>query len=70
MTRDEAIKVLEIERKCATRGCDRECAKCDLALDRKTILGAYDFILKILTPALKNEDYSLDNYNLFDGDRM
>ena len=69
MTRDEAIKVLEIERECVSRDCDRECAKCDLVMDRKTVLGAYDFILKILTPALKNEDYNLDHYNLFDGDR-
>lgn len=69
MTRDEAIKVLEIERECVSRDCDKECAKCDLVMDRKTILGAYDLILKILTPAIKNENDDPKYYNLFDGDR-
>ena len=70
MTRDEAIKILEIERECVSRDCNKGCAWCDLGIDRKTILGAYDLILKILTPALKNEDYDPKYYNLFDGDRI
>ena len=70
MTRDEAIEVLKIVRECVSRDCDRECAKCDLVINRKTVLGAYDLILEILTPAIKNENYDPKYYNLFDGDRI
>ena len=46
MTNNEAIIVLIHERECVTRasteGCDRKCADCDLVLEDKDIINAYN----------------------------
>lgn len=46
---DEAIKVVENEQKCIIRQisehCDRNCERCDIALEDNVILSAYDIAL-------------------------
>lgn len=51
MTEKEAIDVIKTEKKCVLRnirGCDRDCAKCDLVLPDEDILTAYDMAIKVL----------------------
>lgn len=52
MSIKEIIKVLEQERACVARQgeewCDRDCARCDLVMDDKVILEAYDAVIALL----------------------
>lgn len=48
MKLQDVIKVVETERECVGRDCDRDCGKCDLVMDRDIILEAYDEVLKSL----------------------
>jgi len=51
MTNIEAVEVIKTEKKCVLRnirGCDRDCAKCDLVLPDEDILTAYDMAIKAL----------------------
>ena len=48
LDRENAIRMLRIERECVSRDCDRDCAKCDLAQDRELLLKAYDDALELL----------------------
>lgn len=49
---EEIIKVLVTERTCVERqsgrGCDRACERCDLVLEDKAVLGAYDAAVALL----------------------
>ena len=45
---EEIIKVLQIERECVSRDCDRDCGKCDLAQDRDWLLSVYDDAIALL----------------------
>lgn len=45
---DRIIRVLETERECVSRDCDRDCGKCDLVLDSDWIKSAYDDALFLL----------------------
>lgn len=52
MTNEEAIEVIKTEKKCVLRnikGCDRQCAKCDLVLPEDDILLAYDMAIRALS---------------------
>lgn len=52
MTEKEAIEVIKTEKKCVLRnirGCDRDCAKCDLVLPDEEILTAYDMAIRSLS---------------------
>lgn len=43
------IKIIETERECISRQqCDRQCQNCDLVMNSKDILDAYDYILELL----------------------
>ena len=56
MTNAEIIGIIENEIQCVQRadsGCDRKCDTCDLVMDTKTILEAYNIIIDILS---KSED--------------
>ena len=52
MTREEAVKVIYNEKVCIYRNadkvCDRDCAKCDIVLEDKVILEAYDMAISAL----------------------
>lgn len=45
---DRIIRVLETERECVSRDCDRDCGKCDLAQDRDWLLSVYDAAISLL----------------------
>lgn len=52
MTNEKAIEVIKTERRCVLRnirGCDRDCAKCDLVLPDEEILTAYDMAIRSLS---------------------
>lgn len=59
MSIEEIIKVLEQERACVARqgedGCDRDCVRCDLVMDDKVILGAYDTAISLLRTHQDNQ---------------
>ena len=61
MTREEAINVLENEKKCVLRdSCERsECASCDLVMPIERILYAYD----IAIAALREQEEREKRYN-------
>ena len=50
MTNNEAIKIIENERKCVCRAnvCNRHCYTCDLVMKDIDILGAYDKAIHVL----------------------
>ena len=49
MERLTVKQVIQTERECVARQqCDRNCAKCDLIMDAKDILSAYDHVLELL----------------------
>lgn len=51
MTEKEAIEVIKTEKKCVLRnmrGCNRDCAHCDLVLPEDDILLAYDMAIRAL----------------------
>lgn len=74
MTIDKAVDLLKVERECASRSCDRQCAKCDLVQEQKDVLDAYstaiDFIernkAKVLT-LFEIDDYPEIYYESFGG---
>jgi hypothetical protein len=53
----EIIKVLEIERECVSRDCDRNCGSCDLVQEREWLLSIYDSAIELL-----KEQEKLDNH--------
>ena len=48
MQKDKVIKIIETERECVSRDCDRDCGRCDLVMDKTDILLAYNEVLKML----------------------
>ena len=40
-----AIELLELERECVSRDCDRECQNCDLSQVREKLLAAYGGVI-------------------------
>ena len=56
----EAKQVIETERECVVRNvghlCNRDCAACDLLLEDKMIIGAYDYVLQLLDSEIAKED--------------
>lgn len=51
MTENEAIKVVKTEKACVVRnikGCDRDCANCDLLMKDEDILQGYDMAIQAL----------------------
>lgn len=60
MTKQRAIKLLEIERECVNRNnqpfgynCNRECGKCDLLQNTEELIEMYDFVIRELTKTVK-----------------
>ena len=48
MDKDEVIHILEIERECISRDCDRNCGYCDLVQEQETLLDAYNSAILLL----------------------
>ena len=52
MDTEEVIKVLKVERECvrraSTAGCNRDCENCDLLMDAKDIITAYNVAISML----------------------
>jgi hypothetical protein len=48
MTKAEVIHILEIERECISRDCDRNCGQCDLVQEQETLLKVYDEAIRLL----------------------
>ena len=48
MTRTEVIRILNIERECISRDCDRNCGECDLVQEQETLLDAYNSAIALL----------------------
>lgn len=46
--RDEVLKILQIERTCISRDCDRNCKDCDLVQERDYLLSVYDSAIEIV----------------------
>ena len=65
MTMQRAVGILETERECVERAgtatpnkaCDRSCADCDLVLDDKEILEAYNMAIKALEQEPCEDEY-------------
>lgn len=71
MTVEEAIKVLEREKQCVQRDCDRECLHCDLVMQAEDILTAYDFSIAAILEhqaAGRNEPLTLDELREMEGE--
>ena len=54
MTIHRAKELMEIERECIKRneaGCDRDCAKCDLAQQTNELITAYDRVISYINSA-------------------
>lgn len=43
-----ALKALQTERECVSRDCDRNCAACDLVMDREELLRDLDDAIRIV----------------------
>jgi len=56
MTKDEVIHILEIERECISRNCDRNCGQCDLVQEQETLLDAYDSAIALLSINPEDKD--------------
>lgn len=48
-----AVEYLKVERECVSRECDRNCASCDLAQDRDTLLSAIDCAVDFMEKQVK-----------------
>lgn len=44
------LKVLRTERECVSRDCNRDCANCELSLEREEIMSVYDVLIAMLDP--------------------
>ena len=51
-----AIKVIEVERECVGRQCDRDCGRCDLVMEMEEILEAYNTAISALKEFLNMID--------------
>ena len=48
MNEHDAKKLMQIEKECINRDCDRNCAKCDIVQDINELNSAYDVVIKAL----------------------
>ena len=48
MTKQEVLTGLRIERECVSRDCNRDCANCDLVVERDWLLQVYNGAIKLL----------------------
>lgn len=51
-----AIELLEIERECVTRDCDRDCANCELVQDRDELVTMYNTVIARVRHDVMMED--------------
>lgn len=52
-----AIELLEIERECVTRDCDRDCANCELVQDRDELVTMYNTVIAQMRRDVMMEDH-------------
>ncbi len=60
--RYQLVKLMKIELACVKRGnsCDRKCAKCDLVQEDKTLIAAYEAVIRALEdPQMRGTLYSV-----------
>ena len=48
MTKQEILNGLRIERECVSRDCNRDCANCDLVVERDWLLEVYNNAIKLI----------------------
>ena len=48
MDKNEILRGLRIERECVSRDCNRDCANCELVVERDWLIEVYDNAIKIL----------------------
>lgn len=51
-----AIELLEIERECVMRDCNRDCANCDLVQDRDELVTMYNTVIAQVRHDVMMED--------------
>ena len=56
MDKNEVIHILEIERECISRNCDRNCGLCDLVQEQETLLDAYNSAISLLSINPEDKD--------------
>ena len=56
MDKNEVIHILEIERECISRDCNRNCGQCDLVQEQETLLDAYNSAISLLSINPEDKD--------------
>lgn len=56
MDKKDVIRILQIERECISRDCDRNCGYCDLVQERDVLLDAYDSAIALLSIEPEDRD--------------
>lgn len=56
MTINEAIKIIENEKECVQRDCNRDCANCELVKEENEIVEAFDIALACLKNSSKTAE--------------
>ena len=65
MTNERILELLEIEKRCLLRDCDRDCAKCDLVQDRDELEEMYTLAYCIIQDCTPEPPIRIDD--LFEG---
>lgn len=56
MDKKDVIRILQIERECISRDCDRNCGYCDLVQEQDVLLDAYDSAIALLSIEPEDRD--------------
>ncbi len=56
MDKKDIIRILQIERECISRDCDRNCGYCDLVQEQDVLLDAYDSAIALLSIEPEDRD--------------
>lgn len=56
MDKKEVIHILEIERECISRDCNRNCGQCDLVQEQEALLDTYDSAISLLSINPEDKD--------------
>lgn len=56
LPKSEVITGLRIERECVSRECNRDCANCDLVVERDWLLEVYNTAIELLSIEPEDKD--------------
>ena len=56
MTAEQAIKIIENEKKCVLSDCNRDCYLCSLAKEKQEIIEAFDLAIAALNKRPYNKE--------------